>query len=83
MFRGYVIASSRGTQLEMLIDSVFFFVQDALIKHEEAGTTESKEYQDAMAVFYNRHLCRVDPWPADVLKSFEWMEKDHTVYYTM
>ena len=77
------MASSRGTQPEMLIYSIFPFVQDALIKHEEAGTTESKEYQDAMAVFYNRHLCRVDPWPADVLKSFEWMEKDHTVYYTM
>ena len=67
----------------MTLSSLSSFVQDALIKHEEAGTTESKEYQDAMAVFYNRHLCRVDPWPADVLKSFEWMEKDHTVYYTM
>ncbi|RPD67091.1 prolyl aminopeptidase-2 [Lentinus tigrinus ALCF2SS1-7] len=58
-------------------------VRDALIKHEEAGTTESKEYQDAMSVFYKRHLCRLDPWPAEVLQSFEWMEKDHTVYYTM
>ena len=31
-----------------------------------------------MNVFYRRHLCRVDPWPADVLKSFKWMEKNHT-----
>ncbi|KAI0774344.1 prolyl aminopeptidase-2 [Fomes fomentarius] len=58
-------------------------VRDTLLKHEAAGTTDSKEYQDAMVVFYKRHLCRVDPWPAELLQSFEWMEKDHTVYSIM
>lgn len=60
-----------------------FNFQDTLLKHEAAGTTDSKEYQDAMVVFYKRHLCRVDPWPAELLQSFEWMEKDHTVYSIM
>ncbi|KAI0722903.1 prolyl aminopeptidase-2 [Earliella scabrosa] len=57
--------------------------RDTLLKHEAAGTTESQEYQDAMIAFYKQHLCRVDPWPAELLQSFEWMEKDHTVYMTM
>lgn len=58
-------------------------VQDAIIKHEKAGTTDSKEYQDAIAVFYAKHLCRVQPMPAAVVKTFEWLEKDPTVYHTM
>ena len=41
-------------------------VQDVLAKHEEAGTTNSKEYQDAAMVFYRRHLCRLDPWPPEM-----------------
>lgn len=57
--------------------------QDAIIKHEKAETTDSQEYMDAVKVFYKRHLCRLDPWPIELLQSFEWMEKDHTVYMTM
>jgi L-proline amide hydrolase len=38
-------------------------VQRTLLHHEEHGSTDSQEYQDAMLVFYRRHVCRVDPWP--------------------
>ncbi len=41
-------------------------VQHVLAKHEEAGTTNSKEYQDAAMIFYRRHLCRLDPWPPEM-----------------
>ncbi len=41
-------------------------VQDLLAQHEAAGTTDSKEYQDAATVFYRRHLCRLDPWPPEM-----------------
>jgi proline iminopeptidase len=41
-------------------------VQDVLARHEAAGTTDSKEYQDATMVFYRRHLSRVDPWPQEM-----------------
>ncbi|CDO76246.1 hypothetical protein BN946_scf184470.g4 [Trametes cinnabarina] len=58
-------------------------VRDAIIRNEEAGTTDSEEYKEAVTVFYKRHLCRADPWPAELLQSFEWMDKDHTVYLTM
>ncbi|KAI5114837.1 hypothetical protein M0805_001811, partial [Coniferiporia weirii] len=58
-------------------------VQATLKKHEDAGTTDSKEYEDAMNVFYAKHLCRVQPMPEDVAKSFVAMAEDSTVYHTM
>ncbi|OBZ76116.1 L-amino acid amidase [Grifola frondosa] len=57
--------------------------QDTLMKHETAGTTDSQEYKEAIGVFYARYLCRVHPMPSEVSATFEWMEKDPTVYLTM
>ena len=57
--------------------------QATLLKHEAAGTTGAQEYQDAMRVFYDRHVCRVVPWPPEVLRSFSQIEADPTVYFTM
>src|SRR5438270_8471118 len=50
-------------------------VQQTLLEHEEAGTTNSPEYQDAMMVFYRRHVCRVDPMPEYVQRTFEAIEQ--------
>lgn len=58
-------------------------VQDALTKHEAAGTTSDKEYTDAVEVFYARHVCILKPIPADVQACFAWIDKDPTVYLTM
>ncbi|KII93933.1 hypothetical protein PLICRDRAFT_410069 [Plicaturopsis crispa FD-325 SS-3] len=58
-------------------------VQDVLKKHEEVGTTDSKEYMEATTVFNARHLCRLDPFPSEVLEGDAWLEKDPTVYLTM
>ena len=57
-------------------------VEQALISHEQAGTTDSPEYKAAVRVYYDRHLCRV-PWPDCVERSFAQMEADSTVYHTM
>ena len=57
-------------------------VQATLVKHEEAGTTDDREYDDAVRVFYDRHLCRV-PWPDCVQRSFDQIDADPTVYHTM
>jgi L-proline amide hydrolase len=57
-------------------------VQQALTSHEEAGTTDSPEYEAAVRVYYDRHLCRV-PWPDCVERSFAQMAADPTVYHTM
>ncbi len=57
-------------------------VQETLTKHEAEGTTDSPEYEAAVRVYYDRHLCRV-PWPACVERSFAQMAEDPTVYHTM
>ncbi len=57
-------------------------VQSTLLRHEEAGTTDEPEYEAAVRVFYDRHLCRV-PWPESVQRSFAQMAEDPTVYHTM
>jgi L-proline amide hydrolase len=57
-------------------------VQRTLILHEEAGTTDDGEYEQAVRVFYDRHLCRV-PWPDCLERSFAHMADDPTVYHTM
>lgn len=58
-------------------------VQETLTAHEEAGTTDSPEYKSATNEFYRRHMCRVDPMPAEVKRTFDWMDTDPTVYHTM
>ena len=57
-------------------------VEATLRKHEAAGTTDDPEYAAACNVYYARHLCRLDPWPAEVARSFELLESDPTVYHT-
>lgn len=58
-------------------------VDDVLREHEAAGTTDSPEYQEAMRAFYARHVCRLQPMPAEVVATFEAMDADPTVYQTM
>ncbi|KAG7447365.1 proline-specific peptidase [Guyanagaster necrorhizus] len=54
-----------------------------LRKHEREGTTSSKEYEDGMMVFMKKHVCTLDPWPEDVMASFESFGKNPTVFHTM
>ena len=56
-------------------------VQATMTQHEAAGTFESEEYLAASMVFYRRHLCRLDPWPDSVVKTFDELAWD--VYGTM
>jgi L-proline amide hydrolase len=57
-------------------------VQDALLRHEAAGTTGDPEYEAASRVFYDRHVCRI-PWPPEVERAFAAIADDPTVYHTM
>jgi L-proline amide hydrolase len=57
-------------------------VQETLTRHESEGTTDSPEYEAAVRVYYDRHLCRI-PWPDCVERSFAKMAEDPTVYHTM
>lgn len=58
-------------------------VQHTLLRHEEAGTTDSPAYARAVQVFYERHVCRVVPQPPEVAASFAQIDDDPTVYHTM
>jgi L-proline amide hydrolase len=56
-------------------------VQATLTEHEEAATTDSEEYRQAMMEFYGRFVCRLPEWPEPVLRSLEGMGAQ--VYETM
>jgi proline iminopeptidase len=56
-------------------------IQEILNSEEQKGTTNSKEYEEAMMEVYRRHVCRLDPWPETLLQSFEFSNLD--VYHTM
>lgn len=58
-------------------------VDDVLRRHEAAGTTDSDEYQDTMVAFYDRHVCRVRPYPKWLDRCFAGLNANPEVYYTM
>ena len=58
-------------------------VQETLTRHEEAGTTDDPEYEAAVAVFYERHVCRVVPMPDCVARTFAQIAANPTVYHAM
>ena len=58
-------------------------VKQTLSRCEEEGRTAEKEYEEAMVVFYKKHLCKVQPWPEEVGKAMGALMGDPTVYGTM
>jgi L-proline amide hydrolase len=87
--RGLVIANSPASypvwlqEMKVLRAALPPGVNDILLQHEAAGTTDTDEYHTAMRPFYERHVCRLNPWPRDYLASFYEIYNDPTVYYTM
>ena len=77
------IADAGLLQREMarLLEAFPADLRDTLRRHEEAGTTESAEYADAIMAVYRVHLCRCDPWPPEVERTFEDFAMD--VYVPM
>lgn len=56
-------------------------VQETLLRHERAGTTDSDEYQQASAEFEKRFVIRLDPMPPEVEASYA--NQSAAVYGTM
>jgi proline-specific peptidase len=56
-------------------------VRAVIQDHEEAGFTTCPEYQAAILGFYREHVCRLNPWPAGLERSFA--ELGYEVYNTM
>ncbi|GAA4723572.1 proline iminopeptidase-family hydrolase [Phytohabitans rumicis] len=57
-------------------------VLSALERHEAAGTLDAEEYQAAVRVYEQRHVCRLDPMPAPLAATYAQMAADPTVYHT-
>lgn len=66
-----------------LVDELPAEVRQAIMKHEEAGTTDDPAYQEAMIEFYRLHLCRVEPWPDYFMRTFAKLMENSEVYNTM
>ncbi|HXY86281.1 MAG TPA: proline iminopeptidase-family hydrolase [Gaiellaceae bacterium] len=87
--RSMIVASSPSSMIQWVDEATRLRrdlpadVQATLTRHEEAGTTGDPEYEEAVAVFYRRHLCRVDPMPDCVLRSFQFIAEHGVVYNTM
>lgn len=87
--RGLIIANSPASyvlwrqEMEVLRAALPPEVDATLRRHEAAGTTDTEEYYVAMRVFYDRHVCRIVPWPRDYLASFMEAVDNPTVYATM
>jgi L-proline amide hydrolase len=58
-------------------------VEATLDRHEADGTTDDPEYLAASQVYYDEHVCRVVPNPPEVVRTFEYLTADPTVYHTM
>lgn len=56
-------------------------VRAVLDQHEAAGTISSEAYQAALELFYQRHLCRLSPWPDALVRAFVGLNP--AIYETM
>ena len=58
-------------------------VEETLRHHEEAATTTDPAYEEAMQVFYQRHVCRLVPWPESWKRALDKLMANPEVYNTM
>jgi L-proline amide hydrolase len=58
-------------------------VQQTLLTHEAAGSTDHPDYRAAERAFNDRHVCRVVPNPPEVAATFAALAAEATVYNTM
>lgn len=56
---------------KMLLKTLPEDIQKIVEEAEINGDYENTKYEKAMKVFYENFFCRMDPWPASLLKSFE------------
>ena len=55
--------------------------RDFIVDCEAREDYSNEQYQNAVTVYYKKHLCRLDPWPDDLNRTLSEMGTD--VYLTM
>lgn len=71
------LASVPFAQAEMnrLRDELPANMRAALQRSVETGNLTDPEYTVAVETFYHKHLCRLTPWPADVLTTLDYIAR--------
>lgn len=69
--------------VDTLVEGLPEDVRRAIEECVRDGDFEGDKYRRACAVFYKRHLCRLDEWPGELEASLGHLEEDPTVYGTM
>jgi proline-specific peptidase len=67
-------AFAAGTR--RLKESLAADVQEALDRHEAEGTTDDPAYVEATMAYYTQWVCRLDPFPEHVMRSFSNISED-------
>ena len=58
-------------------------VRDYVLKCEEEGKVDSPEYGEAMLALAKMNVCRLGPWPKEVMETISLMMDDNTVAATL
>lgn len=58
-------------------------MRQTLEHYEALGEYTHPDYLAATDGFYQRHVCRLQPWPEEVRRTFAAIDADPTVYHTM
>ncbi|TFY60558.1 hypothetical protein EVG20_g7376 [Dentipellis fragilis] len=64
--------------LQMLLQGLLMET-GATWRKEEEDATASGDCREILRQFYQRHVCRLEPWPPSLTESVNAMEKDSTV----
>lgn len=51
-------------------------IKSVILKSEESGDYASQDYQDAMMVYYRKHLCILEEWPQCIMQTMEKLNVD-------
>lgn len=68
-------------ETKRLIQQLPQSVQDNILKHEQLGTTDSEEYQEAMKLYSKKFLCRMESKSEDLQYSLNHINSE--IYFTM
>lgn len=69
--------------VQILIKDLPSSAQENIQKFSEEKKFDAPEYQASLMMFFKKHLCRLDPWPATFLETLKTIREDDTVYVTM
>jgi proline-specific peptidase len=72
-----------ATETGRLRSSLPTDVLEILQRYEASGDYHNPEYEKAMMEFYNRFLCRLDPWPDCLMRSLNNLNNNPLPYEIM